>query len=356
LDLPAITFSHTQERQGIWPCIRKLDYPGNMKVFVSGATGFIGIQLVKRLVNQGDSVHALYRSEAKADLIRIPGVKLFKGDILDTASLAYAMIGCNAAYHTAAFAGVWSKDSSLVFKLNVNGALNVIETASKSGADRVVVTSTAGILGPSQKEPVHESTPPPSSFFTLYEESKFQMEQNLLGRKEGSPEVVIVNPTRVYGPGYLSESNGVTRMIKQYVEGSWKLIPGDGQRMGNYVHVEDVVSGHLLAMQKGKAGERYVLGGENISYNQLFQYIRKASGVKHRLFKVPRWIMLAVAISMKGITVISGRPPLIVPDLVRKFSHNWIVSSQKAIRELGYDARNAEEGIKQTIQWIQNTT
>lgn len=326
-----------------------------MKVFVSGATGFIGIQLVKRLVSQGDIVHALYRSESKADLIRIPGVKLFKGDILDNASLEIAMNGCDVAYHTAAFAGVWSKEPSTVFRLNVDGALNVIEAARLSGLTRLVLTSTAGILGPSENDPVHESTPPPASFFTLYEESKFQLEQKLLGQKEGRPEVVIVNPTRVYGPGYLSESNGVTRMIKQYVEGSWRLIPGDGLSLGNYVHVEDVVSGHLLAMQKGLAGERYVLGGENISYLQLFQYTRFASGVKHKLFKVPLWLMLATATSMKGISALTGRPPLIVPNLVRKFSHNWIVSSRKAIRELGYEARPAEEGIKQTVQWIQNT-
>jgi farnesol dehydrogenase len=262
---------------------------------------------------------------------------------------------CHTAYHTAAFAGVWSKDPEQVFRLNVDGAMNVIEVARKLGMHRLVITSTAGILGPSQKDPVDESTPPPTSFFTLYEESKFQLEQKLLGRKDGNPEVVIVNPTRVYGPGYLSESNGVTRMIKQYVEGSWRLIPGDGQSLGNYVYVEDVVSGHLLAMQKGKAGERYVLGGENISYLQLFDCIRNASGLKHRLFKVPLWLMLTVAGLMQGISAITGRPPLIVPNLVRKFSHHWIVSSQKAKRELGYEARNAEEGIKQTVQWIQNT-
>ena len=326
-----------------------------MRVFVTGATGFIGIQLVKRLVSHGDTVHALYRSETKADLIRIPGVNFFKGDILDASSLANAMKGCQAAYHIAAFAGVWAKDPERVFRLNVDGAMNVIEAARKSGTARVVISSTAGILGPSQKDPVHESTPPPTSFFTLYEESKFRLEQLLLGRKEGNPEVVIVNPTRVYGPGYLSESNGLTRMIKQYMKGSWRLLPGNGLSLGNYVHVEDVVSGHLLAMQKGLAGERYVLGGENISYIQLFQYIRIASGVKLRLFKVPLWLMLTVAGLMQGISSITGRPPLIVPNLVRKFSLNWIVSSQKAIRELGYEARKAEEGIRQTVQWIQNT-
>lgn len=324
-----------------------------MKVFVSGATGFIGIQLVKRLLAQGATVHALYRSEEKANLIRIPDVKLFKGDILDKKSLEQAVKGCKQAYHTAAFAGVWAKDPSMVFRLNVEGALNVLDAAGKSGVERVVITSTAGILGPSDKEAVTEETPPPASFFTLYEESKFQLEQLLLGKREGSPEVILVNPTRVYGPGYLSESNGVTRMLKQYMEGKWRLVPGDGNSLGNYVHVEDVVDGHLLAMEKGLAGERYILGGEDISYNKLFQYTREASGKKFRLLKIPLWIMLATAKVMKGVADISSRPPLIVPNLVRKFNHNWIVSSQKAIQELGYSPRSATEGIRNTVQWIQ---
>ncbi len=326
-----------------------------MKVFVSGATGFIGIQLVKRLVHEGHIVHALYRSQSKADLIKHQNIILFKGDILDTVSLERAMADCDEAYHTAAFAGVWAKDPSVIFRLNVEGALNVIETAGKRGVRRVVLTSTAGILGPSQGEAVHESSPAPGSFFTDYEASKFQLEQQVLGRNENNPEVVVVNPTRVYGPGYLSESNGVTKMIKQYVEGKWKLIPGDGRSSGNYVYVEDVVSGHLLAMQKGLPGERYVLGGENISYNQLFEFVREASGVRHRLFKIPLWIMLAAAGVMKFISFISGRPPLIVPDLVRKFNHNWFVSSQKAREDLGYQSTDARSGIIQTVQWILNS-
>lgn len=326
-----------------------------MKVFVSGATGFIGIQLVKRLVEEGHTVHALYRSESKAELIRFPAVTLFKGDILDKPSLELAMEGCEEAYHTAAFAGVWAKDLQMVFSLNVNGAMNVIEVAGHHLVRRVVVTSTAGILGPSEKEAVNESSPAPSSFFTDYEASKYQLEQKLLGRTETDPEVVVVNPTRVFGPGYLSESNGVTRMIKQYVEGNWRLIPGDGNSSGNYVFVEDVVSGHLLAMKKGIPGERYVLGGENISYNQLFNLVRQASGVRKRLFKIPLSIMLATAQMMKFISKITGRPPLIVPNLVRKFNHNWVVSSQKAEDNLGYHPMNAREATLLTIKWIQNS-
>ena len=326
-----------------------------MKIFVSGATGFIGIQLVKRLVKDGHEVHALYRSESKADLIRFPGVVLYKGDILDNESLDRALEGCQEAYHTAAFAGVWAKDRQLVYRLNVDGALNVLASAGRKKIRRVVLTSTAGILGPSSGEAVHEFSPPPSSFFTDYEQSKSLLEQKLLGRTEGQTEVVIVNPTRVYGPGYLSESNGVTRMIKQYMEGKWKFIPGNGRSSGNYVHVEDVVTGHLLAMKNGKPGERYILGGENISYLQLFDHVRKASGVRKRLFKIPLWIMLSAAGFMVFISKISSRPPLIVPNLVRKFNHNWIVSSDRATQDLGYQPMDAFTGIKLTVQWINNT-
>jgi farnesol dehydrogenase len=232
----------------------------------------------------------------------------------------------------------------------------VLERAGHKGIRRVVLTSTAGILGPSTGEAVHEGSPDPDTFFTDYEASKFQLEQKLLGRREGGPEVVIVNPTRVYGPGYLSESNGVTRMIKQYLEGSWRFIPGNGRSSGNYVHVEDVVDGHLLAMQKGVPGERYILGGENISYIQLFEHVREASGVRKTLYGIPLWVMLSAAAVMMLVSKISGRPPLIVPNLVRKFNHNWIVSSQKAIRELGYRAMDARTGIRQTVQWIKNST
>lgn len=322
------------------------------KVFVSGATGFIGIQLVKRLIDSGNKVHALYRTEAKADLIRIEGVTLFKGDIMDKRCLSNAMQGCSQAYHVAAYAAVWSKDPTLFNRFNVDGTLNVIEAARLTGIDRVVVTSTAGILGPSEKEPVNENSPAPSSFFTLYEDSKYNMEQELKNYFNTKPDVIIVNPTRVYGPGFLSKSNGMSLMIKKYIAGSWRFIPGDGKRMGNYVYVEDVVTGHLLAMEKGMSRERYVLGGEDISYNQLFDFVRTSSGVSKRLYHIPVQLLFMAAGLFSFLSKITGKPPLIVPSWVRKLTHNWVVSSDKAIKELGYSPINAKEGIDHTVKWL----
>jgi farnesol dehydrogenase len=322
------------------------------KIFVSGATGFIGIQLVKRLVQSGHKVHALYRSDSKAHLIRMEGVTLFKGDILDKECLYGAMQGCSQVYHVAAFAAVWSKDPTLFHRFNVDGTLNLIDAAREAEIERVVVTSTAGILGPSVKIPVNEESPVPDSFFTLYEDSKYIMEQELKNIKYLKPEIVIVNPTRVYGPGFLSKSNGMSLMIKKYIAGNWRFIPGDGKRMGNYVYVEDVVSGHLLAMEKGKPGERYILGGEDISYNQLFDFVRRASGVSKRLFHIPvRFLFLAAGL-FSVLSKITGQPPLIVPSWVRKLTRNWVVSSKKAIEELGYSPMNASEGIDKTVNWI----
>ncbi len=327
-----------------------------MKVFVSGATGFIGTALVRRLVKEGSEVHALYRSKEKAGSIDIPGVSLFKGDILDPGSLDPAMKGCIRAYHTAAFASVWSPDPSLADRLNITGTLNVVGAAIRAGIRRMVVTSTAGVLGPSQDGPVHENSPSPDSFFTSYERSKYKLEQELKNYKSKEIEIVVVNPTRVFGPGVLSESNGVTRMIQSYIKYNWRYLPGNGNQYGNYAFIDDVVDGHILAMERGRDRERYVLGGENLTYRQLFQLVTEYSGIRKRLIGIPLWLMLASASFMLGRARITGKPPLIVPDLVRKFHHNWIVSSDKAVNEIGYRPLPAKEAVAITIDWINSLT
>ncbi len=323
-----------------------------MKVFVSGATGFIGVQLVKRLVREGHEVHALYRSAEKTLPLKMDGVTLFKGDLLETGSLDSAMKGCVQAYHTAAFASVWTPDPDLVYRLNVEGTHHMVLAAKKAGIKKMVVTSTAGVLGPSGGEELHENSPPPSSFFTSYERSKYQMEQYLMKIDPNDLEAVIVNPTRVYGPGRLSESNGVTKMIRSYIKSNWRYVPGNGRQSGNYVFVEDVVDGHLRAMKRGEPGERYILGGENLSYRQLFGLVSDLSGVRKQLMGIPLWLMLVVASVMKGTATITGKPPLIVPELVHKFHHHWKVSSEKAIRDIGYSPTPAREAVGITINWI----
>ena len=325
-----------------------------MKIFVSGATGFIGSQLVKALANSGHLVHALYRSESKTINLVHPNIKLFKGNILNIHSLENAMEGCEQAYHVAAYANIWEKDCSVIYRLNIEGTMNVIQTAIKNNVGRIVCTSTAGVLGPGGDLIIDEEYPPPESFFADYESSKAILEGILKTISLAGPEIITVNPTRVYGPGVMSESNGVTIMIKNYIRGKWHIIPGNGKSKGNYVHVNDVVNGHMLAMEKGRNGERYLLGGENQSYNEFFKTLSKVSGKNHFLVKIPPILMLGLAYFMMIRAYVFGIKPMITPPLVRKINHNFNISSAKAIRELGYSPVNLKNGLEDTVKWLDN--
>ncbi|MBN1182491.1 MAG: SDR family oxidoreductase [Bacteroidales bacterium] len=326
-----------------------------MNVFVTGATGFIGIHLVKYLAASGYIVHALYRNTNKSGpLANIENIKLFKGDITEPQSLEKAMQGCEQVYHVAAFADVWAKDPSIIYKLNVEATEKIFEIALKKGIKKVVFTSTAGIYGPSLNGEITETTTRSLDFFVEYERTKFIAEEKAREYVKKGLDIVIINPTRVYGPGLLSKSNSVTLMIKKFNEGKWRIIPGNGKSIGNYVFVQDVVQGHLLAMEKGKTGENYILGGTNASYIEFFQTLRELTGRKHRLYKLPLFIMLFSAQLMMIITKLTGKPPLITPPLIRKFNYQWDVSSKKAETELGYKITTLSEGMQKVLDWVNN--
>jgi len=327
-----------------------------VKIFISGATGFIGSRLAMRLADEGNTVHALYRSQSKTKEIKHPNINLFKGDILDRPSLDAAISGCQQVYHTAAFAKVWDPDPSRIYRLNIEGAMNVINSGITAGVKKFVCTSTAGVYGPSGiNATVDELSKKPEKYFIDYESSKAILEDVLRTISKSGTSVVIVNPTRVYGPGQLSQSNGVTRMIKRYTEGRWRIIPGNGKSIGNYVHVEDVVSGHILAMNKGVSGENYILGGSNISYNELFAELAILSGKNYQMIHIPLSFMLGLSHLMLGFAKISGKEPLITPPLVKKFVHHWNVSSDKACKELGYQPMSINSGLISTLNWFKNS-
>jgi farnesol dehydrogenase len=327
-----------------------------VKIFISGATGFIGSRLAIRLADAGNTVHALYRSENKTNEIKHPNIKLFRGDILDPLSLDAAISGCEQIYHTAAFAKVWDSDPSRIYQLNIEGAMNVISSGIAAGVKKFVCTSTAGIFGPSgENGHVDEFSVKPDKYFIDYESSKSILEEVLRTISKSGTSIVIVNPTRVYGPGLLSESNGVTRMIKRYTEGRWRIIPGSGKSIGNYVHVEDVVSGHILAMDKGVPGENYILGGGNISYNDFFKELAVLSNNNYRMIHIPFSFMLLLSNLMLTYAKIAGKEPMITPPLVKKFVKHWNVSSAKAIKDLGYQPMSINSGLSSTLQWLKNS-
>ncbi len=326
-----------------------------MRIFVTGSTGYIGQKLVQQLVKNGHEIVALYRSETKKKLLYLKNVIPVKGDILDYASLVKAMDKCDQVYHVASFAGVWTNNTYSVYKTIVLGSLNVIRAAQMCNINRIVITSTAGVLGPSKDDIVtNENVPDPGDFYSDYESAKFILENVIRTRNNMKPEIILVNPTRVYGPGQLSESNGVTKMIIRYVQGKWTVVPGNGLSVGNYTFIDDVVTGHILAMEHGTPGERYILGGESVSFNTLFAKLRKVSMVHGKNLHIPLIFAIPVARLMLFLANTFGIKPLIVPGLIKKFTTNWIVSSEKAEKELNYKITPLEEGLAKTIDWIGN--
>ena len=323
-----------------------------MKIFITGATGYIGNNLAKKLADDGNILHALCRNE-NTHLLSHSNIKIFKGDIKDRQSIEIAMWDCEQVYHLAAYARVWSKDSSIFYKLNVEGLKNVLDAARNFSIKKIVFTSTAGTLGPSGARPVKEDDERIGAPFTEYEITKTQAE--ILCRaycNKYGMDIVMVNPPRIYGHGIITESNAVTRLIKLYMAGKWKIIPGDGKRTGSYVYIDDIVNGHILAMQNGRSGERYILGGENVSYNKFFELLATITGKRIGLIKLPVWAMMLAGNAMQLYSKITGKAPLLTPPWIKKYYHDWSLSSEKAQRELGYTFISLEEGLQKTVDWL----
>ena len=323
-------------------------------IFVTGASGFIGERLCERLALEGRQVRALIRNTRKAEGLKQGNIQLVEGGLTDQERLKSAMEGCQAVFHLAALAGVWHPDPDAFRKVNIQGTLNILHAAHAAGVSRVVITSTAGVMGATTDgSEVHESTHPAPELTTEYERSKLEAE--LRAREFAAQtglEVVVVNPSRVYGPGQWSVSNSVTKMIRGYAAGKWRVIPGDGRSIGNYVYIDDVVNGHLLALEKGRNGERYILGGENYSFNAFFELLAQITGRRHTMFRLPVPVMMTFAKLQQFLADHLKRQPLITPPFVQKYVRHWPLSSRKAITQLGYQITPLDDGIRQTLDWL----
>lgn len=324
-----------------------------MTIFITGATGYIGNNLAMRLANEGHTIHALCRDAGKKHLLQHPNIHIFNGDILNPPIVEQAMAGCRQVYHLAAFARVWAKNPDTYYSMNVEGTRIILDAAKKLGVEKVVFTSTAGVLGPSGNRPVKENDPRIGDVMNEYEDSKTQAEA--LCRQyciEHGMHIVMVNPPRIYGPGIETESNAVTKLAKLYIQGKWKIMPGDGTKTGSYVYIDDVVNGHILAMEKGRSGERYILSGVNASYRQFFDVLASVTGKKFRLFNLPVWAMLVAGGAMMLRTTLTGKAPLLTPKWIKKYLYNWSLSCAKAQQELGYTYIPLREGLQKTVNWL----
>lgn len=325
-----------------------------MQVFVTGATGFIGTRLAGELARQGHTVRALSRAGSDRSGLDYERIRIVEGDVLDSRSLQQGMRGCSQVYHLAAYARNWAPERKVFSEVNVEGMRNVFAVARAAGVQRLVLTSTIVTFGPTAPGTVGDETTPRLTprYYTEYEETKAKAETEALEQAARGFPVVIVNPCRVYGPGKMTEGNSVSRMVELYLRGRFPVLLNGGRNVGNYVFVDDLVRGHILAMEKGTIGQRYILGGENISLANLFRTVDELSGRKHRQVPLPPWLARLYGKAERARARWLGRSPQITPGWIETFLQDWAYSSARAERDLGYTITPLREGLRLTCQWL----
>jgi len=324
-----------------------------MSTGVTGGTGFIGQVLLSQLVEEGEKIRLLVRASSQVDdLTKFP-LEIVRTDFDNADSLSVALSGCDQLYHLAAYARNWAPDKKTFFQANVEGLRNVLEASVKCGLKRVVYVSSSVSKGPSQEGLMSESTSRHNiPYLTEYEESKALSERIIPEYISRGLEIIVAKPTRVYGPGKLSEANSVTRMVRSYLKYRICLILNHGQEIGNYVYVNDVAEGLRLMMKKGRPGEDYILGGENISLSGFFDTLEAVSGRKALRLRIAVPLALSIARFETWKAKTLRIYPLITEGWVRTFLQNWAFSHEKAARELGYRPKNLTEGLKLTCRWL----
>ena len=323
-----------------------------MKILITGATGFIGGELTRFISCQGYSVRAQCRPTSDIAALSNDTVQVCWGDVLDFSSVKKAVDGCDYVFHLAGYAKNWAKNPRTFFEVNVSGTKNVLDASKQANVKKVVVTSSCMTFGPSNGTPIKESDERTAEFLTEYERTKFYAEELVADYAGDGLPVVIVNPTRVFGPGLLTEGNSVTTMVQLYLKGKWRLILGDGSSIGNYASVEDVVRGHWLALLRGRPGEKYILGGENLSYNEFFEVLANISRRRYQMIRVPVWTALAVSNVEELRARWFSHYPLITPPWLKTFVADWAFSSGKAQTELGYTITPFRKALHKTIAWL----
>jgi NAD+-dependent farnesol dehydrogenase len=327
-----------------------------MKILLTGATGFLGKNLLKRLLDDGASVRALARNP-QALGVSHERLEVARGDLTDDKAVAAALKGVQRVYHVAAAVKEWVRDWSVFQRVNVDGWESLIKSAMSEGVERIVYTSSFMALGHSDARVVADETlvHEPEHYHNPYERTKHlgsRISEKYI--EQGTP-IVTVMPGVIFGPGELTDGNIVVKMIIEMAGGKFPGIPGDGKKQWTYSFVEDVVSGHLLAMEKGRIGEKYFLGGDNVDLNRFVESAAKELGIRVPSLHIPLWILSASAFLMEQVAKITGSPPMLTVGKVGVLGHHWAYSSQKAISELGYQVTPFDDALGATIDWLRRT-
>ncbi|HYS05980.1 MAG TPA: NAD-dependent epimerase/dehydratase family protein [Candidatus Dormibacteraeota bacterium] len=324
-----------------------------MRVLITGATGYLGAHVAARLVSAGHAVRALVRPGRGASVPA--GCVPVEGDILEPASLDRALDGCDALVHMAALVKMWVRDRREFDRVNVEGVAAVLRAAEQRHVRRMLYTSTIGALGPTGPDPRDESFERDEfRFRTEYERTKWVADRLVRDRvREGLP-VTTVYPGVVYGPGAMTQGNLLGRVFMDYLGGRLKARLGGAPARICYAYADDVAEGHRLALEKGAPGRGYILGGENVSQDELFALLHALTGRRPPRLAIPFWAAETAGRLLRAWARLTDRPPDITDGAIATFRHSWVYSSERAVRELGYQITPLREGLRSTIEALRS--
>jgi nucleoside-diphosphate-sugar epimerase len=318
-----------------------------MKYFLTGATGFIGGRLADALVSQGHEVVALVRTPSKAGHLAKKGIQLIEGDIVDKDSMREGMRGVDGVYHVAAWYKVGEK-SDMAHRINVDGTRNVLELVKELGIPKAVYTSTLAVFSDTKGVLAKEDYrfDPKQGFLSVYDETKWRAHYEVaLPMMQAGLPLVIVQPGVVYGPG---DTSTVADSLKQFLQGKLPMVPDKTAFM--WAHVDDVVQGHLLAMEKGKIGETYIICGEKWFFKDAVQLASEISSVPAPRMIAPPAMLKATAALMGLVNALVPIEGQYHPESLRIIAGTtYIGDNSKAKRELGYNPRSLREGLPETL-------
>lgn len=319
---------------------------------VTGATGFLGSAVARALLARGMAVRVLVRPGADERNLDGLDVERAVGSLEDGASLARAVRGCRHVFHVAADYRLWVKDPAAMLAANVDGTRLLMQAALDSGVERVVYTSSVAVLGHDASGVATEATHATlSDMVGIYKRSKYLAEREVMAlvREQGLP-AVIVNPSTPIGPRDVKPTP-TGRVIVEAAAGRMPAYVDTGL---NIVHVDDVAAGHLLALDKGAIGERYILGGENLTLANILRTVAALTGKRAPLVRLPRLPLYPLAMAAEALAGVTGKEPLLTCDGLKMARFRMWFSSAKAEAALGYRFRPAEQALKDAVSWFRN--
>lgn len=322
-----------------------------MKAFVTGATGFVGSHVARALAAQGAHLRLLTRKSSQTANIADLKADIVTGDLTDPDSLARAMEGCELVFHVAADYRLWVRDPGAMYRANVEGTANIIQVAQQKGVRRVVYTSTVATMGfTSNGAPCDERSPVSlADMIGHYKRSKFMAEQAVIEAARAGANVVMVNPTTPVGENDIKPTP-TGRIIVDFLNRRFPAYVDTGL---NLVDVHEVARAHLAAAEKARPGERYILGGENLTLKQILDKLAAITGLPAPAAKVPHAVALAfAACDQFFVGTLLGREPRATIDAVRMGRKKMFASSEKAVNELGFRVLPVDDALGRAVEWF----